>query len=229
MRLPLEDTFISWSVPPGQMDELWSAGWWYLGPVFFRRAYLEWGGRLAPLQHLRLRLEDFRPSASQRRVLHRNADLELRIRPAEPDAERRALFERHKVRFQDGVPRDLEDFLGPTPATNPVPALEFGLYERGCLVAASYLACGLHSAASLYCVFDPEDGGRSLGIYTMLREILWAREHGRRLYYPGYALVEPSPMDYKKAFHGLQIYQWGGRWHPFARQKRGAAKPSAPQ
>ena len=50
MKLPLEDTFISWSIAPSRMDELWAAGWWYLGPVFFRRAFIEWGGRLAPLQ-----------------------------------------------------------------------------------------------------------------------------------------------------------------------------------
>lgn len=206
------------------MDELWSAGWWYLGPVFFRRAFIEWGGRLAPLQHLRLRLEDFQLSASQRRILRRNADLELRLQPAAPDGERRELFELHKVRFHDGVPRDLDDFLGPCPATNPVPALEFGLYDRDRLVAASYLALGQQSAASLYCVFDPEADQRSLGICTMLREIAWAKAQGCRFYYPGYALVEPSPMDYKKTFHGLELYEWGGTWHPFARQTR-AARP----
>jgi leucyl-tRNA---protein transferase len=202
------------------MDELWSAAWWYLGPVFFRRAFIEWGGRLAPLQHLRIKLDEFQVSGSQRRILRRNADLELRQRPATVDDERRALFERHKVRFRDGVPRDLEDFLGPSPATNPVPALEFGLFDGNRLVAASYLARGVRAVASLYCVFDPDEADRSLGICTMLREILWAKEQGCRFYYPGYALVEPSPMDYKKTFHGLQIYEWGGSWHPFARQIR---------
>ena len=203
------------------MDELWSAGWWYLGPVFFRRACIEWGGRLAPLQHLRLELARFRPSASQRRILRRNADLDLRIRPAEVDDERRELFERHKVRFRDGVPNELGDFLGPAPAKNPVPALEFGVYRGKRLIAASYLARGSRSVASLYCVFDPAESARSLGIHTMLQEMAWAREQGCRLYYPGYALLEPSPMDYKKTFHGLQLYEWGGGWCPFSRQVPG--------
>ncbi len=221
MRPPLEDTFISWSVPPVQMDELWSAGWWYLGPVFFRRASIEWGGRLAPLQHLRLELARFRPSTSQRRVLRRNRDLDLRVRPAEVDPERCALFDRHKVRFDEGVPHALTDFLGPNPAAHPVPVLEFGLYRRDRLIAASYLARGHRSVASLYCVFEPDEAPRSLGIYTMLREIQWAKEQGCRLYYPGYALLEPSPMDYKKTFHGLQLYEWGGGWCPFSRQVPG--------
>ncbi|HTH47793.1 MAG TPA: GNAT family N-acetyltransferase, partial [Candidatus Limnocylindria bacterium] len=163
----------------------------------------------------------------QRRVLRRNADLELRVRPAQVDAERRELFGRHKVRFSDSIPRDLEDFLGPSPSTNPVPATEFGFYLNDRLVAASYLARGVNSVASLYCIFDPLDAKRGLGIYSMLREIQWAREQGCRLYYPGYALLEPSPMDYKKTFHGLQLYEWGGKWHPFAREPMAAKRPSA--
>jgi arginyl-tRNA--protein-N-Asp/Glu arginylyltransferase len=226
MRLPLEDTFISWSIPPGQMDDLWAAGWWYLGPVFFRRAYIEWGGRLAPLQHLRLRLNHFRPSDSQRRTLRRNADLEVRVRPAQIDDERRELFNRHKIRFSDSIPRDLEDFLGPSPSTNPVPAMEFGVYLQDRLVAASYLARGVNSVASLYCIFDPEESRRGLGIFTMLSEIQWAKEQGCKLYYPGYALLEPSPMDYKKTFYGLQMYEWGGKWHAFARQPKVAKRPA---
>ena len=219
MKLPLEDTFISWSIAPSRMDELWAAGWWYLGPVFFRRAFIEWGGRLAPLQHLRVDLARYRPSPSQRRIVRRNQDLRVEIQTPEIDSVRRALFERHKRRFLEGIPRDLEDFLGPTPATGQVPARDFAVYACDQLVAVSYLAVGGDSVASLYCSFEPTESRRSLGIFTLLMELDWARANGRKFHYPGYALLQPSPMDYKKTLEGLEEYDWGRGWKRFARVK----------
>ena len=217
MKLPLEDTFISWSIAPSRMDELWAAGWWYLGPVFFRRAFIEWGGRLAPLQHLRVDLARYQPSTSQKRILRRNAELRVEIRAPVIDSERRELFERHKERFREGIPRDLEDFLGPTPATGPVPAREFAVYDGDRLLAISFLAVGGNSVASLYCSFEPAESRRSLGIFTLLRELEWARANGCRYHYPGYALLQPSPMDYKKTLEGLEEYDWGRAWKRFPR------------
>lgn len=172
---------------------------------------------MTPLLHLRLRLENYSPSESQRRVLRRNADLRVVLRIAQVDDQRRALFHRHKARFTESIPSSLEDFLGPNPSRVPVPTLEFGVYSGEELVAASYLACGQESVASLYGFFAPEWGRRSLGILTMLHEIQFARENGYRTYYPGYALVKPSSMDYKKRFHGLEAFDWAEGWRPFVR------------
>ncbi len=217
MKLPLEDTFISWSIAPSRMDELWSAGWWYLGPIFFRRAFIEWGGRLAPLQHLRVDLARSQFSESQRKVLRRNRDLRVVFQTPVIDDERRELFDRHKERFIEGIPRGLEDFLGPMPATNPVPTREVAVYDGERLIAMSYLAVGHGSVASLYCSFEPSEKRRSLGIFTLLCELEWAKRQGCRYHYPGYALLEPSPMDYKKTLEGLEVYDWGRAWKHFPR------------
>ncbi|MBM3901491.1 MAG: arginine-tRNA-protein transferase [Verrucomicrobia bacterium] len=199
------------------MDELWAGAWWHLGTTFLRQGFLPWRGEITPLLHLRLRLELFAPSESQRRVLRRNTDLRVVTRMAELDDQRRELFHRHKVRFAESIPNSLEDFLGPDPSSIPVPTLEFAVYSGATLVAASYLACGHESVASLYGFFAPEWSRRSLGILTMLQEIQFAQENGYRIYYPGYALVKPSSMDYKKRFHGLEAYDWTDGWRPFVR------------
>ena len=224
MKLPLEDTFISWSIAPSRMDELWAAGWWYLGPIFFRRAFIEWSGRLAPLQHLRVDLSRHTLSESQRRVLRRNRDLRVEFQTPRIDAERQDLFDRHKARFLEGIPRGLEDFLGPMPATNPVPTREVAIYDGDRLVAMSYLATGGRSVASLYCAFEPAESRRSLGIFTLLLELDWAKRNGCVFHYPGYALLEPSPMDYKKTLAGLEVYDWGRSWKPFPRVTRRPAR-----
>jgi len=226
MRSRFENTFVAWSVPQPAMDELWAGAWWFLGTTFFRQAILPWNGRMEPLLHLRVRLDHFAPSRSQSRVLRSNRDLSLHLRPARIGDEQRDLFHRHKVRFVDGVPEQLDDFLGPAPEAHPVPILEFALYDRERLVAASYLALGGTAVASLYGIFDPDYSDRSLGTFTLLLELEYARRQGYKLHYPGYTLENPSPMDYKKRLHGLEFYEWNQAWRPFARQTS-LGRPSA--
>ncbi len=218
MRSRFENTFVSWSVPPPAMDDLWAGAWWFLGTTFFRQSVLPWNGRIEPLLHLRVRMEHSGISPSQARVLRRNRDLQLRTRPTQLGPEQRDLFHRHKQRFVDGVPESLDDFLGPAPDAHPVPIVEFALFEQHRMVAASYLALGETSVASLYGIFDPDDSHRSLGTLTLLLELEYARQQGHRFYYPGYSLENPSPMDYKKRLIGLESYEWNQGWNPFARQ-----------
>jgi arginine-tRNA-protein transferase len=217
VRTLLEDTFVAWEVPPHVMDGLWAAGWWHLGPTFFRRAFLEWRGRMEPLLHLRIDLQRFELSRSQRRTLRRNASLRVHVKAAEVDDTQRDMFDRHRLRFAEGAPESLDSYLGPSPATKPVPIAMFRLFDGSSLIAASYLAQGTDSVASLYGIFEPNEAHRRLGICTMLLEIEHARQQGFRYYYPGYALVEASCLDYKKQFHGLEAYEWNGGWSEFPR------------
>ena len=212
-------------MPPVVMDQLWAGAWWHLGTTFFRQSAIPWRGRFEPLLHLRLRLDQFVASRSQRRILSRNADLRVIRRTAVVDDERRDLFDRHKERFRDGVPQCLDDFVGPMPGRVPVPAVEFDVFADHRLVAVSYLARGQRSVASLYGCFDPRFGRRSLGLFTMLQEIRFALEDGCELYYPGYALREPSSMDYKKRFHGLEFYEWDREWKPYPRESGTGRRP----
>lgn len=218
VRTPYEDSFVSWSVPPRLMDQLWSGAWWFLGTTFFRQNMIAWRGKPAELLHLRIALSRFRLSQSQRRIVRRNRDLQIIIRPPVVDDERRQLFDRHKRRFVEGIPEALDDFLGPAPGVHPVQGIEFDLRSDGRLLASSYVAKGENSLASLYGFFEPEMAERSLGIYTMLLEIAHARRLGLRFYYPGYALCDASCMDYKKRFWGLESYDWDTGWRPFQRQ-----------
>lgn len=229
VKAQLENVFASWAVPPAVMDQLWAGAWWHLGTTFFRQATIPWRGRVETLLHLRLRLDRFTPSESQRRILRRNGDLRVVRRPAVVDDERRELFDLHKERFHEGIPQALDDFVGPTPSRVPVPAVEFDVYDGRRLIAVSYLARGEYSVASLYGLFDPRFARRSLGLFTMLEEIAFARAQRCEWYYPGYALLESSSMDYKKRFHGLEAYDWNCGWSPYARLEGAMDPPDEPR
>jgi arginine-tRNA-protein transferase len=194
------------------MDALWEEGWRHFGPVFFRYTAVERDTAAYHVQPLRIRLDRFEFSKSQRRILRKNSDLALRIGPSVIDDQRRRLFDAHKSRFKENVPDSLEDFLGWLPASHPCHNIEVGLYAGKRLLAASYLDLGRTAVSSVYGIFDPAQGQRSLGICTMLHEIEYARDNGYTHYYPGYAFHEASVYDYKKRFCALEWYDWNGHW-----------------
>lgn len=199
------------------MDALWAEGWRHFGPLFFR--YRRWrrGGRSLTITPLRLDLARFGPSRSQRRVLARNRDLRVEVRPTAPDRETFEMFEAHRRRFREDAPDSLHDFLSPlAPAEVPCRNETIRVYSRGRLVAAHFLDVGSRATSSVYSMFDPAESRRSLGVYTILLAVEYSQGLGCRHYYPGYATREPSPYDYKKNFAGLEEYDWRGRWAPLA-------------
>jgi arginine-tRNA-protein transferase len=206
---PLKDEhFVSWERSPEQMDALWENGWRHFGPIFYRYRQCVTPGGLRNVQPLRVDAHRFAPSRSQRRVLRKNGDLQIRVRTAELLENRQRLFDLHKQRFAENVPNSLEDFLGPAPHAGPCHTLELGAFLGDRLLAASYLDVGATGISSIYAFFDPEESARSLGTATMIWEILFARQTGRRWHYPGYAYIEPSGYDYKKHFGPMEHYDW---------------------
>src|SRR5215210_9394082 len=134
-----EEYFLCWSAPPELMDELWAEGWRHFGGVFFRYRVWQHGGRRLTVTPLRIDLERFAPSRSQRRVLARNGDLRVETRPTEIVAELRRMFRLHRLRFREQVPESLDDFLSHAPATVPCRNETIRVYSGSRLVAAHFL------------------------------------------------------------------------------------------
>lgn len=212
----IREEFYAPTVSPGELDDLLSEGWRHFGEFFFRNNTDTYASEERRVFPLRIRLSDFSLSKSQRRVLRRNADLQTVIAPAEITIEKQELFERHKRRFKDRVPFSLYDFLSFSPADSPCETLEISVYESGRLTAASFFSIGENSISGVYAVFEPELTHRSLGIFTMLKEIEFAVNTGRQFYYQGYCYDGPSFYDYKKRFRGTEGYNWLGEWQPLA-------------
>ena len=201
---------------PALMDRLWAEGWRHFGRDFFRYSLqLSETGGLQTIQPLRMPLSGFRPSKSQRRVLRRNADAGVRIVPAVVDAEREAMFLRHRARFVSNIPDSLRVFIPEAdPARMPCECVSVEVRVSGRLIAVSYLDVGDTAVSSVYAMFEPDEAGRSPGTFTLLTEIAWAAALGKRWLYPGYATLNSSHYDYKKSFRPLEYYDWHGRWLP---------------
>ncbi len=214
----LDQVFQCADVSAEMMDQLWASGWRHFGPIFFRYSLSEDEEGLRTITPLRLDLQNHTLSKSQRRVLRRNADLRCEFHPAEMTEAACGMFQRHKGRFQKNVPEGLDNFLSQDPARVPCECRECRVYLGEELIALSYLDVGQGSSSAVYGMFEPAHTARSLGIYTMLREIEHTQSLGFRYYYPGYATREPSAYDYKKQLRGLEELDWEtGAWRPLQR------------
>jgi len=212
----INEAFDSPEVTPQQLDLLLADGWRHFGPYFFRYSLGIYEFDIRLVIPLRVRLDQFAISKSQRRVLRQNADLSVVIRSIQITSESLELFDRHKRRFKSSVPDSIYDFLSDDPAQVPCEGMEISVRLDDRLAAVSYFDLGSRSISAVYGMFDPDLAERSLGIFTMLKEIEYARENGKEFYYQGYAYEGRSFYDYKKRFRGTEAFDWRGSWKPLS-------------
>lgn len=218
--LYINEAFVAERVAGDKMDTLWANGWRHFGTQFFRYnlGFLDFDIRF--VIPLRIRLSDFSFSKSQRRVLRGNSDLDVVVQDVVIDIEAEHLFHRHKQRFNHSIPHSIFDFLSNDPANCPCEAKEIRVMQNDELVALSYFDIGDHAASGTYAMFEPSIVHRSLGIFTMLKEIEYAIECGKEFYYQGYCYEGESFYDYKKRFRGTEAFDWEATWNSFSVEAR---------
>ncbi len=212
-RIIFED-FESDHVPPAGLDRLLADGWRHAGCHFYRYNFAIHEGALTEVIPLRIQLENYTPSKSQRRTWRNNraAGFRVDIRPTQLDEEKEALFHQHKGKFSENVPESLRNFLSRCPDSVPCEGREVVVYDGRRLIGVSFFDVGEAAISAIYGMYDLAYGRFGLGLYTMLLEMEHARSVGKRFYYHGYCYRCASFYDYKKRFRALQAYDWNGRW-----------------
>ena len=199
---------------PQMMDAFWADGWRHFGTTFFRDYFNVQDKRLVRVLPLRVNLEAFNPTRDQRRILKKNKDLDVSFRPTVITDEHMSLFSMHAERFTENKPPSLYSFLSLSPLLVPCPNLMCEIRQAGRLLAASFFDIGQEATSSIYAMFDPEHTQRGLGHFTLLSELAYARQSGKKYLYTGYAHIIPSYYDYKKRYRGTEFYDWRSRWRP---------------
>lgn len=163
---------------------------------------------------VRIPVESFHPSKSQRRCSRRNADLTIRAAPLAPatdekyDLYRRYQAQRHRSAESDAR-ANFEDFLH----RSPVDTVEFTYRDsRGTLLAVGICDLCDASLSSVYFYFDPAEPRRSLGTFGALHEIEFALKAGIPYYYLGYWVRDCRKMEYKAQFRPCQALFPDGCW-----------------
>lgn len=162
---------------------------------------------------VRVLTKDFRPNATQRRILKRNADLAVSAcRPwstsEQYDLLRRYLSQRHPSGGMAGMDdMDYADMVEQSPVRSHV--IEYrtpGRFGRlGELVGACLTDQQADGLSMIYSFYDAEAEGRpGLGNYIILDHIMRARDAGLPYVYLGYWVEGAARMQYKVRYRPLE-------------------------
>jgi leucyl-tRNA---protein transferase len=168
----------------------------------------------------RIRVADFEPSRTQRRIQRRNDMLMRNATSPWATEDQFTLFRRYlDDRHASGGMADMDIFefaamIEETPIrsrvieyTRPAPP---GTRDRP--LAAVCLTDVFDDGLSMvYSFYDPDLGAQSLGTYLILDHIEIAREAGLPYVYLGYWVPGSRKMGYKAGFSSVEIYK-AGRW-----------------
>lgn len=161
---------------------------------------------------LRVPVERFEISRSQRRVLKRNQDVTVEMGPPDLTPEKWELYSRYLRHQHDGTMsdsmEDLEEFLYSSATTT----FEMSYRVEGRLVAVGIIDIASGGLSSVYFFFDPGEGARSLGTFGALREIEECRLRGIPHWYVGYYVAGCRRMNYKVNFRPHEILTPEGAW-----------------
>lgn len=166
----------------------------------------------------RIRVADFVPSKSQRRIMRRNIDLKREATSPWAAEEQYELFRLYlDSRHADGGMADMDIFefaamIEETPIRSRV--VEYSsLSDQGGTkrdLTAVCLTDVLDDGLSMvYSFYDPERHKDSLGTYVILDHIRIAQEAGLPYVYLGYWVPGSPKMDYKARFSSLEVFQQG--------------------
>ncbi len=167
---------------------------------------------------IRVSVPRFRASRSQRRVWRHN-EPEVRVERARPVVSERhvSLYNRHSrerglsLRPESSSEQDYRFFL----VDSCVDTWEYRYFVGAELIAVSILDFGRTSVSSVYHYFDPDHAHRSLGVYSVLKEIEHCDALGLEWYYLGLYVADCDHLNYKANYYPHQR-RIRGSWFEFA-------------
>ena len=165
-------------------------------------------------QPIRVPVEQFKPSRSQRKILRKNDDVSVELGLPEATQEKLELHNRYVAhRLNNGEstlkdPSSYDEVFGASPITTR----EMRFRLNGRLVGLGVIDVMPDVISSVYFFFDPDESRRSLGTFSALREIELARETGRPFVYFGYYIAACREMNYKSRFKPCEVLGSDGEW-----------------
>ena len=203
--------FFARDLDHGELENLLSTGWRKFGLNYFRPVCPSCR-RCVPL---RVRVQDFVPTKSQRRLLRKNEDVRVFFRPLQFKDRIYEIYSDHSTRFEKEISTPV-DFIRNF-CEKSCPSLQSEYYIGETLAAVGFLDHSSRGLSSVYFIFDTLYSRYSLGVYSALREIEHARSLGLDYYYLGFYIAECPRMTYKNRFRPYETMDWSsGVWSPSA-------------
>lgn len=202
--------FNTLEISPTEVDILLAQGFRRFGEQVFRPECLSCRECIP----LRVPLDNFTLSRSQKRIIKRNQDILVRLGPLTYRPDHYQLYLAHQERFKDKEGSLSEaEFIHTHYSVHQKLSWASEFFLDGELIAFGLLEKGKISLSSQYFVFGPKHAKRSLGTFSALEEIRWAKEQQLKYYYLGYWIKDNHSMSYKNQFGPHEIFnQQNNQW-----------------
>lgn len=163
-------------------------------------------------QSLRVDVQLFTPSRSQKRILNKNKDIIWLWAETLTDAHYQ-LYQRYQRGRHHGGEMEKQtqqDFLQFLSCDWNQPAILEG-YLDGQLIAVAVMDTFDQGASAVYSFFDPKLASRSLGKLLIMHQLEWLSQLGKAWLYLGYQIDQCQKMSYKRQFQPHQRFI-NGQW-----------------
>jgi arginine-tRNA-protein transferase len=198
---------------PADYAERLDRGWRRFGHVLFRPECPS----CQSCWSLRVRVDAFTPSRSQRRAWNVNQrDVSIHVASPSASLAKIKLFDRYHEyqhvakHWPVTAAHGLERFTD-----NPFPTEEWCYYAGERLIAVGYVDALPTGLSAIYFYYDPQERHRSLGTYNVLAIIAAARERHVPYVYLGYYVEGCSSLEYKARFRPNEVLRPTESWRPF--------------
>jgi arginine-tRNA-protein transferase len=205
------------TLSPAEYMERMREGWRRFGTLLFRPRCRT----CRACQSLRVLVDQFHPDRSQRRARKTNEGIvQLHIGTPSVTRAKLNLYDRYHAHQADakGWPshpaKDAYEYARSF-VDNPFPTQEWCYYLEQRLVGVGYVDVLPGGLSAIYFYYDPDERGRSLGTWNVLKVLDQAAALELPHVYLGYYVGGCSSMTYKSRFTPNQILGADGSWHDF--------------
>lgn len=161
---------------------------------------------------LRVVVNEFKPSKSQRRLLKKNSQFEIVLSHSYVTFEKLLLYQNYITEVHNSH-RNLNEVAGELERIHTgYPAIiEMDYYLDGKLKCVGVLDECKDALSSVYFYYDPLIRKRQPGIFSILKEIELAKNLEKKFLYLGYYISGLPKMSYKAGFKPAEILK-DGKW-----------------
>ncbi|PHM18231.1 MAG: arginyltransferase [Sulfuricurvum sp. PD_MW2] len=184
-----------------QCEALILRGWRRFGSMYFRPICQE----CRKCESLKIDVERYTFSKSERRILRKNSHLNTFIRQPTLTREHLDLFDhyhryKHITRSWDAPKSDPKNYYSSFVQGHGDFGFEVLYFEEEKLIAVDLIDILEEGISALYCYYDPEYNHLSLGRYTLLQQIEFAKRLGLKWIYLGYYVEGCQSLAYKSTY-----------------------------
>ncbi len=161
----------------------------------------------------RVPVDQFQLRRSQKRIVKRNSDIELRIEEATFSRRHYHLYERYiSLRHADGdmYPPSEDQYRSflLSPWSN---SMFLSLYQDNRLLSVAVTDKQANGLSAIYTFFEPNEARRSLGSLSILKQIEFCQQLGLPYLYLGYWIKDCNKMSYKTQYRPTELFV-NNRW-----------------